>query len=137
MTLLEDQTVTTLEQAYESFKPQQVKDAIDEGWQVKRQGEWYFIPVNRSKPNSIGLCIPIDKPFKLDKGLTGYGRTAHHTVSEGFTYKDKVYVRGIVKHDLKDHAPVKLYEDPKDKIWYEAVKNKQILSWSDSVNKVD
>ena len=36
--------VTSIAEAYESLKPQEVKDALAKGLDVKRQGEWFFIP---------------------------------------------------------------------------------------------
>ena len=54
----------SIEDAYASLMPEQVKQAIAEGKDVKRQGEWYFIPKDykpredRPTPEGIVLTQP-------------------------------------------------------------------------------
>jgi hypothetical protein len=46
--------VGTVEEAFESLKPQSVKKAIKKGLDVKRQGEWFFVPTGMDDSKMAG-----------------------------------------------------------------------------------
>ena len=56
--------VSSVSEAYESLKPKAVKDALKAGLDVKRQGEWFFIPCSAPK---------LPKLTELEKALCLYG----------------------------------------------------------------
>lgn len=62
----------TVQAAYESLMPKRVKAAIDSGAEVKRQGEWFFIPCPEVETRTLprpSLAIP--KPGNM-RPLTFY-----------------------------------------------------------------
>lgn len=115
--------VDSFDAAIEALKPEIVKDA--EKWKhcVKRQGEWFFVPDSFESP--------ISNTIKNGRLPGRNGDTGHHVVSEMTDYFPNYWlVRGIVKHDQKEHKQLKLYDNVKQKKWWVAVHNIQIQSWS-------
>jgi hypothetical protein len=53
----------SIAEAYEMLKPQRVKEALADGKQVKRQGEWFFIPA--AEPTFVKPEIPVDLMDRL------------------------------------------------------------------------
>lgn len=77
----------TVKEAYESLKPEELKDKTNNYY--RRQGEWIFIPINYNIPMSQ-FCSTI-LPLSL---RIGSGRS--HIVTESFTCFGITYVRGNV-----------------------------------------
>lgn len=118
---------TTVEEAYECMKPSIVKIAEEKGVEVKRQGEWFFIPTGDNFDQVA------DKKHIVKNGLLEEG--GHHTASEVLTqYQPTLYARGIVKHTNKEHKQLKLYDNVKDKKWYMVVHNVQMESYAAAGN---
>lgn len=97
-------TVETLSDAIEYLKPVEVKRAEEAGMSVIRQGDWYFVPVDRT---------PRGEPTE-DTALEG----TDHIAAEAVALKTVTYVRGIVRHG--EHAAVELDG------WHKALRNKAI-----------
>lgn len=115
---------STIADAYESLKPQAVKDAEAKGLEVKRQGEWFFIPVKgKFEPRKAA-------PNRWDKRefepLTlRAGQNRPNTVSK---YADDgnggQVVTGYVEHSGREHA--KLMLDG----WFRPVPNTSVQSFT-------
>lgn len=135
LTQLADDTPTTVLEALESLKPAEVKQAEEEGLEVKRQGEFFFIPVNNDLNDYLNM---LKKEGKAQKDYLIQGRegnAGHHIAQYGINFEGNQYVWGIIKHSRGDHRQVKLYETgtkPKDRMWYKVVENIQVASWSAS-----
>jgi len=102
--------VYTVGEAYDSLKPEIVKTAIAQGEDVKRQGEWFFIPVNQ-------LMLPkIRKKDYLPKiALPAADASSNqHICTRTYKNGDQYLVKGIVRHispqnrRRADHRAVKL-----------------------------
>lgn len=107
--------VNTIEQAYVSLKPKEVLDAESKGLTVLRQGEWFFIPVKgeyehdmRDSWRNAGKREPM--PFTLKAGPN-----RPNTAQFGNT--EMGYVKGLVEHSGREHAPLKLMQ------WYKPIPN--------------
>ena len=135
LTLLKDNP-KSIDSAFESMKPRSVKKTIAKYSSIKRQGEWFFIPVEF--PDCIKLTDMLDNAKPKDRfnkyyiGTSINGRKPHHVASKGMKYKGNEYVIGIVRHIEGDHRQVKLGNE-----WHRVVRNRQIISWSAGVDKVD
>jgi len=115
----------TVEEAYNTMVPFEVTDKGD----VKRQGEWFFYPMNISTPaftQENRALVSMGELEDLDE------EDSRHVASEWFRDDDGQYVRGIIKHP--EHRQLKLYDPPKPKKlqWYAAVEAMRENSWSGS-----
>lgn len=109
-----DSKVTSIAEAYESMKPQEVKDAEKSGIEVKRQGEWFFIATGKT------LKVSEDSyNTRADKDLTqqvhrfdvshGKGRPNQLYRPVGFGELDQL-VCGTVSHTGREHKDLDLGE---------------------------
>lgn len=113
--------VKTIAEAYESLKPQEVKDAIEAGKDVLRQGEWFFIPVE----DQLG----IERKYKGSEDANGQkgkykshftlqaGRNRPNYADQGFAIDGVTYVKGKIEHAGREHATLTL------KKWMRAIMN--------------
>lgn len=119
---------SSVDEAYEQLKPESIKIDIQEGYDVVRQGEYYFIRIieEEYKMYIKGKTIEKMKPCILPD--IGRGNTASsHVAREGIYIKDDdVYlVKGTVRHQRGDHKMLRLGED-----WHIVSHNVQVQSFS-------
>lgn len=115
--------VDSFEDAIEALKPEIVRNAEQNEIEVKRQGEWFFIKTDKQCDANIDIGKNCALPGRNND-------TGHHIVSDLIQMDNHWLVRGIVKHDRKEHRQLKLYDDAKKKSWWIAIHNEQIQSWS-------
>lgn len=132
LTLLVDDDVETLEEAYTSLKPEIVRLAEQEGIDVKRQGEYFFIPVLKEVHEELEKSTRIEKNglLKGENDVEG-----HHMVTRYINYPGLQYAKGTVRHTRGEHKMLRLYElgdKDKDKLWHLVVHNRQVNSWNAS-----
>lgn len=111
----------SVEDAYDSLMPEEVRTALKEGKAVVRQGEWFFIPVEGNfeiakvrRPGSGG------PPAHAEGVLQSKGNRAHYTKKlsvEG-------YVKGRVWHGGYEHPAIEL------STWHKPVPNAAIESFT-------
>jgi hypothetical protein len=104
---------STIEEAYEMLKPDEVKRAEDIGETIYRQGEFFFIP-----------AYSIDGETFIPQGgeeitQIRIGNSRPNTVSEGYAINGKFYVTGKISHTGREHAD--LFLDIFK--WYKVVPN--------------
>jgi hypothetical protein len=115
--------VATVKEAYDSLMPDEVKQALKKGLDVKRQGEWFFIPVK-------GEFEPVKaRPNRWDKKqfepLTlRAGENRPNTASKYHVDGKTQLVSGLVEHSGREHANLVL------KGWYKPVVNTSIQSFT-------
>lgn len=110
---------TTLDQAFQSLKPNCVKRAEAQGLDVKRQGDWFFIPVSGA-PSS--QCCEVDDVNVEDpKALRHLGMPTRHYAEEIMCDRFDTYVRGIV--NSPQHGDLYL------ETWHEACRNWARREW--------
>jgi len=122
---------TTVQDALDSLVPNKVREAFMLGLDVKRQGDWYFIPVKKA-PNlngGYGPHVPLSAPAlrggALYRGVAlVYGEQTRHT--GGLVVYQSVlglpypapFVRGVVK--APDHPPLRLNG------WHVAIRQRRV-----------
>ena len=111
--------VTTIIEAYESMKPQTVKDAESKGIEVKRQGEWFFIATGQT------VTVPDEKVLTWDTSSKQTKVVLRHNIAHGkgrpnalfkpvgFGSKDSL-VCGTVSHSGREHKDLDLGRTKKD-----------------------
>lgn len=118
--------VKSIVEAYESLKPQEVKDAESKRLHVKRQGEWFFIPVQLSQEF-------VKEHFQTTKQRSGRetttmvlqaGPNRPNTAEKGFEAFSKHYVTGKISHSGREHKDLVLTE------WHIAIPNTATTSWT-------
>lgn len=116
----------TVADAINALKPRQVLDAEATGVDVKRQGEWFFVPLDspatdKSVAASLGMTQTLlckrSKPRPLPK---------QHAESNDHTCRwiecgRQILATGLVRHP--EHRSVKLDS------WHVVYKNREIRSW--------
>lgn len=120
--------VSSVEEAYNALKPEEVKQAERLGLEVKRQGEWFFIPVDKE----INIKLNKEKNVSRSALLPNRDRNRRlmHLATRLFTDNKKMYAKGTVRHLEKQHRMLTLPS------WYEVYENTQINSWVSS-GKID
>lgn len=130
LTELIDNEVDNLDDAFVSMMPEEVPVYCD----YKRQGEWFFVPVDDLLDTVISHA---SKDYYLKH--SDKERESRHYATLGMEVQGRQFVQGVVKHSQGQHRQLKLYETgvkPKDRIWYEAFESPQKQSWG-SVGNVD
>lgn len=125
--------VRTIAEAYDSLKPDEVKAAEASGAPVPRQGEWFFLPVDKvlsarldalkgdkDVMRQVTLQAGPNRPnyaqgISLDNGRPVRGTRVDDW--QDVRARAESYVTGKVEHSGRDHAPLIL------KGWYRAVPN--------------
>ena len=121
--------------AFEMLKPRRVREAIKQGKDVKRQGEWFFIPVDemplrlRERDWVPRYALP-QKDSRSDN---------KHMATRGVTVGGKRYVKGLVRHinEITDrhsgeHKIMRFYKDI-----HMAVCNTSLADWSTTGRGID
>lgn len=128
----------SVDEAFQALKPEDVLQAEAKGLEVKRQGEWYFIPIDTTpRPEFWKRLIEWDmKPkFELPRPTTSANI---HICNRGINYKGLLIVTGSVRHidpwhynPTGEHKTVRLDTAPYTKL-FEAVHNLTAGNWSAS-----
>lgn len=110
---------TSIESAYETMKPQEVRDAEMAGIEVKRQGEWFFINTGKTLDvagrdvHRYGLRES-DRKYDLIRGLNrtqiAHGQGRPNTVFQPYGYGSDIdsLVCGNVEHTGREHKSLDL-----------------------------
>ena len=112
----------TVKAAYESLIPKEVKDAIKKGLDVKRQGEWFLIPVKGIHkadltPKEDIRWLGKYRPLTLQAGPNRPNKAQ-------FGIKIKNLVKGKFEHSGREHKTIVL------KVWHKAVPNTATRSFT-------
>jgi hypothetical protein len=130
--------VQTIAEAYEALKPQEVKDAEAAGLEVLRQGEWFFIPLNKKFKTikalrESGQWNALEKGYQTIELRAGNNRPNRVSRAAGLVSRNKYdmaeieridAVTGFVEHAGREHAKLDLPG------WYKPVPNTSIQSFT-------
>jgi hypothetical protein len=117
--------VASIGEAYDSLKPERVRDAEARGIEVRRQGDVFLVPVSEKDWN-IKLQFGRDRLAKDHKLWNGTHRASRALIADG-----RVFVSGSITHERRQHRT--LYCKG---LWYEAIKNTALASWN-AVGHID
>lgn len=124
----------TVDEAFEVLKPQPVKDAIESGLEVVRQGDLFAIPTSLSTKEvksltPYGKGMIVKRPFVLN--------TNHEATHVMFASRDRVYAKGCLYHNpsfrASDHRRQKLGDG---KTWHILYRNTVPQSIPDRIGRV-
>jgi len=118
--------VNSVKDAFLLLMPKLARDAITQGIEVKRQGEWFFIP-----PKDSMISVPKHKvkdELKM-QALPFEQNSAQHTVTRMILNGKMIFAKGFVRHSRHEHRTLKLGDD-----FHIAMKNTAIGNWSSNGN---
>jgi hypothetical protein len=117
--------VETISQAYESLKPEVVKQAEKSGLKVLRQGEWFLIESNESpeNPKATNKILKESKRNEWERFTLQAGRNRPNHAAYGFKIGDDSYISGKLEHSGREHRAIVL------KGWFKVVPNTAIESF--------
>ena len=109
--LLTSRAPQSLDEALNFLKPQVVRKAEEKGLDVRRQGEWFAIPMPLSK--SVELTHDVERGIAEHSLRHVLGRDGHHELEEAIIYragehKGEVYTRGLLTHIKEEHRDLDL-----------------------------
>lgn len=109
--LLTSKAPQSLDEALNFLKPQVVRKAEEKGLDVRRQGEWFAIPMPLSK--SVELMRDVERGIAEYSHRHVLGRKGHHELEEAIIYragehKGEVYARGVLSHTKEEHRDLDL-----------------------------
>jgi len=108
--LLCDRAPSTFEEALDFLKPKVVQDAEVRGANVRRQGEWFAIPVGFTTSQ---LMRDVERGVAVYRREHILGKAGHHRLEEAVLYKagprkGEVYARGVLVHTNGEHHDLDL-----------------------------
>lgn len=125
--------VKSLGDAFQALVPKRAQEAMAAGIDVKRQGEWFCIPVDKL-PYGVRKSH-MRHPFELPKTDA---RSNTHLCTAGITHAKRHYIMGRIRHvfwgwqegwlPTREHRTLKLDKG----LVYEAVRNTSLGDWSSS-----
>lgn len=118
----------TIEDAFASLKPKEIREAEEAGKEVLRQGDVYFVNQGLTT-NFIRGYVKGYAKYKIQRK---YYVNDSHFATEGVEIDGEKYVWGYVRHSRGQHKRIKLQEG----IVYKAVQNLKVAAWQAS-GKVD
>jgi len=111
--------VSSISEAYESLKPQEVKEAKE----FKRQGEWFFIPNTNPALDAI-LTAKLNQA-SVKRGELRAGRNRPNLVESFIEHDGIAFVKGVVTHSGREHKDLDL-----GSTWHKAMPNTSTMSWT-------
>jgi hypothetical protein len=132
--------VKTVEQAFRCLKPKAVLAAERKGIEVKRQGEWFFVPTglnNTAMAKLVGCTITQLKAKASESPLprpTNQNSNLH--MCRQVTVGDALYARGNVYHRWASQIGGKFHSTGQHKTihlgdeWHTVHRNTEVAAWS-------
>jgi hypothetical protein len=131
---------TSVQHAFDCLKPEAVNAALNEGKEVKRQGEWFFIPykTDRELADELGVTIKALKERSVSEALPVVADNSNQHVAKLLKLEGRTFAKGTVRHKFPfggrtgQHRTVNLEET-----WHEVHRNTELASWSGLTGRVD
>ena len=98
-------TLSSFQEALEMLKPLVVRNAEKEGLEVRRQGEWFAVPV---RIETRQLMRDVRRGVAVRRQDHVLGREGHHQLTHAVIYKygpekGQVFARGSMRHTRGEH----------------------------------
>ncbi len=105
-------TPSSLQEALDMLKPPFVRNAEKEGLEVRRQGEWFAVPV---RTRTRQLMRDVRRGVAVHGQDHVLGRDGHHRLKHSVIYKygpkkGQVFARGSMRHTRGEHRMLALPE---------------------------
>ena len=119
---LPKEDINTVVEAHQALKHKAVVEAEGEGKEVKRQGEYFFIPLSEKEEEEFLAKVDRDKKIKCKKDRLSRRGQRPHFVKRLIRMRRgrKVYAQGIVSHE--QHNPLILSN------WHMVYRNRETES---------
>ena len=124
--LPQEGAINKIKEAHKILKPEYVIKSEKDNRRIKRQGEWFFIPVSTKEQELI------EKNENFIEKKVPIGRTVQvnvHTADELLNLEDKIYVNGKIRH--VEHKTLKL------RGWFRVLKNIEVQNRIGVINWID
>jgi hypothetical protein len=112
--LPQEGAINKVKEAHEILKPEYVIKSEKETNRIKRQGEWFFIPVTTKEQNLI------EENENSIKKKQPIGGANPHIADQLIRIDDEIYVKGKIKH--VEHRTLKLNG------WFRVLRNTEVTS---------
>jgi len=119
---LPKENINTVAEAHQALKHKAVVEAEGEGKEIKRQGEYFFIPLSEKEEEEFLAKVDRDKKIKCKKDRLSRRGQRPHFVKRLIRMRRgrKVYAQGIVSHE--QHNPLILSN------WHMVYRNRETES---------
>ena len=119
---LPKENINSVIEAHQALKHKAVIEAEKEGKEVKRQGEYFFIPLTGKEEEEFLVKVDRDKRIKCKKDKLSRGGQRSHFVKRLVRMRRgrKVYAQGTVSHE--QHNPLILSN------WHMVYRNRETES---------
>lgn len=119
---LPKEDINTVAEAYQALKHKAVVEAEGEGKEVKRQGEYFFIPLSEKEEEEFLGKVDRDKKIKCRKDRLSRRGHRPHFIKRLIRMRRgrKVYAQGVVSHE--QHNPLILSN------WHMVYRNRETES---------
>ncbi len=122
--LPQEGTINKVKDAHKVLKPEYIIKSEKETRRIKRQGEWFFIPVTSEEQKMIEKNINF-----LEKKIPIEDRTNPHIAEQLLNIKGELFVTGKIKHI--EHRTLKLNG------WFRVLKNTEVRSRTGIIGWID
>lgn len=119
---------STLKEAFEYLKPLNVQWAEAKGLEVKRQGDWFFIPIPK-RPVERNIENPEGGEFRCRQALAMRGKALYafpHPLSPTRHYAEEIMHSAYCVHVVRGIISSPDHEDLVLDGWHRAVRNRAI-----------
>ena len=113
--LPQEGAINKVKEAHKILKPEYVIKSEKDTKRIKRQGEWFFIPVTPKEQ----MLIEDNQNF-IEKKKPIEDRANPHIAEQLLNIKDEIYVKGKIKH--VEHRTLKLNG------WFRVLRNTEVRS---------
>lgn len=122
--LPQEGAINKVKDAHKVLKPEYIIKSEKEMRRIKRQGEWFFIPVTTEEQKKIENNLNfLEKKFPLEE------RFNPHVAEQLLKIKEEIFVSGKIKH--VEHKTLKLNG------WFRVLKNTEVRNRTRIVNWID
>jgi len=115
--LPQEGAINKVKEAHKVLKPEYIITSEKDNQKIKRQGEWFFVPVTEKELKLIEKNANfIEEKVPIGQSVRGNP----HIADELLTLENKIYVSGKVRH--VEHRTLKLRD------WFRVLKNTEVQS---------
>lgn len=129
--LPQEGAINKIKDAHKVLKPEYIVKSEKETRRIKRQGEWFFIPVTSEEQKMIEENMNfLEKKFPIeDRPIHIYLPANPHIAEQLLKIKEEIFVTGKIKH--VEHRTLKLNG------WFKVLRNTEVRTRSRIIGWID